>query len=156
LRKIVEINKKGAALPMQKRYLFIRVFTISLVIAFLSIMLSRSMTMARDITFTQAGVDINKKVITAKGTQNHTTGLHGLVAISDPRNVKVIRLSATPTPGVKPNNLDKTANRQDNLHARSVRQIPKTGFLRRFGYAILFLLGIIALGALFRRWKTFI
>jgi hypothetical protein len=73
----------------------------------------------------------------------------------NPHDVKVIRLSSTPTPGIKPNNPDKTANNQDTLHSQRARQIPKASFLRKFGSALLILLAIITLGALFRRWKAF-
>jgi hypothetical protein len=113
---------------MRKKFITNQLLILGFVIALLAIMLSGSATMARD-------------------GNNNTI---------NPHNVNVIRPSAVPATGVKPNSRDKTAKNQDTLHSQSVRQVPKASFLRRFGYGLLILLAIITLGALFRRWKTFI
>jgi hypothetical protein len=74
----------------------------------------------------------------------------------NPHDVKVIRLSVAPARGTKSNNINNTANNQDTLHSQNAPIVHKTIFLKRFGSALLILLAIISLGALYRRWKTFI
>jgi hypothetical protein len=121
---------------MRIRSSFGQVVTLGVLIVLVSMMSSGPTTMARDSTFTRGGSDPLWTTYEYQYEQDS-------------------RLSSTPAPGIKPNNLDKTAKNQDTLHSQSVKRIPKAG-LRKFGYALLILLGIITLGALFRRWKTFV